>query len=127
MGHSDSEDDSSKSETEIREQTSFTDRLGMTDWCKCAKCTPMPSEIEFQCCCTINELKEHLMEHSGDNLECVTDHKQFMVVCLNKDVLYTALVTMKMVSWYEEIHYVFHCLTGRGLFYSNNSSLLNNN
>jgi len=33
-----------------------------------------------------------------DSLECFTDHEQFKVVCLNKDILYTALVTMKMVQ-----------------------------
>jgi len=27
----------------------------------------------------------------------ITDHEQFKVVCLNKEVLYTALVTMKSV------------------------------
>jgi len=61
-GHSDSEDDSSKSETEIREQASFTEHLGTIDWYECAKCTPIPSGIECQCCCKIDELKEHLME-----------------------------------------------------------------
>jgi len=60
--HSGSEDDSSESETEIREQASFTEHLGMTDWCKCVKCMPMPSEIECLCCGKIDELKERLMD-----------------------------------------------------------------
>jgi len=32
-----------------------------------------------------------------DSFECITDHEQFKMVCLNKDILYTALITMKMV------------------------------
>jgi len=49
-GFSDSEDDSSELETGILEQASFTERLGMINWYKCAKRTPMPSGIECQCC-----------------------------------------------------------------------------
>jgi len=49
----------------------------------------------------MDELKERLTEDNnryGDSLQCITDHKQFKMVCLKKDVLYTALVTMKMVQ-----------------------------
>ena len=42
MGHSDSADDSSELETEITERANFTERLGTTDWCECAKCMSMP-------------------------------------------------------------------------------------
>jgi len=45
-GFSGSEDDSSDSETGLREQASLTEHLGMIDWYKCTKCTPMPSGIE---------------------------------------------------------------------------------
>ena len=41
---------SSESETDIREQVSFTECLASTSWCECAKCTAMPSGIECQCC-----------------------------------------------------------------------------
>ena len=44
--YSDSEDDSSESETKIRDQASFIEHLGTTDWCCCTKCMPMPSGIE---------------------------------------------------------------------------------
>ena len=96
-GYSDNEDDSSsESETDIREQASFTERLGTMDWCECAKCSPMPSGIECQCCREMEGIDERLTEHRG-GLQCITDHEQFKVVCLNKDVLYTALVTVKSV------------------------------
>ena len=48
--YSDQDTSSSKSESDIREQASFTERLGSTSWCECAKCAPMPSGIECQCC-----------------------------------------------------------------------------
>ena len=95
-GYSDNEDNSSKSETDIREQASFMERLGTIDWCECTKCSPMPSGIECQCCREMEGIDKRLTEHGG-SLQCITDHKQFKVVCLNKDVLYTALVTMKSV------------------------------
>ena len=47
--YSDNEDDTSESETDIREQASFTERLGRIDWCSCTKCTPMSSGIECRC------------------------------------------------------------------------------
>jgi len=56
----------------------------------------MPSSIECQCCCEMEGMVERLMEDGG-SLQCITDREQFKVVCLNKDVLYTALVTIKTV------------------------------
>ena len=68
----------------------------------------MPSGIEFQCCREMEGIDEQPTEHGGD-IQYITD-EQFKVVCLNidniyidiiyglnKDVLYTALVTMKSV------------------------------
>ena len=95
-GYSDDDDDSSESETDIREQASFTECLGTVDCCKCAKCSPMPTSIECQYCHEMEEIADRLKD-DGASLQCITDHKQFKVVCLNKDVLYTALVMMKLV------------------------------
>ena len=95
-GYSDDDDDSSESETDIREQASFTEHLGTMDWCECVKCSPMTSGIECQCCREMEGIVEQLTEDGG-SLQCIMDHEQFKVVCLNKDVLYTALVTMKAV------------------------------
>ena len=32
-----------------------------------------------------------------NKINCITEHEQFKVVCLNKDVLYTALVMMNTI------------------------------
>ena len=75
-------------------QASFTERLGNTSWCSCAKCVTMPTGIECTCCRELEEVEEHL-EESG---ACVTSLEAFKNVCLDKDVLYTALVTMHTVQ-----------------------------
>ena len=88
------EDDSSssESETDTREQASFTERLVSTSWCECAKCTAMPSGIDCQCCKEIEGVCERMAENNY-----ITEHEQFKVVCLNKDILYTALVMMNTI------------------------------
>ena len=50
----------------------------------------MPCKIECQCCREMDSMHERLVER--DEISCITSHSQFSVVCLNKDVLYTALV-----------------------------------
>ena len=93
--YSDNEDSTSESETDIREQASFTERLGSTSWCECAKCSTMLSGIECQCCREMESAVEHIAEN--ESYCCITDHEQFKIVCLNKDVLYTAIVMMNTV------------------------------
>ena len=87
---SDEESDLVESDTDVREQASFTERLGKMDWCSCAKCIPMPCGIECQCCREMDSVQERLMEQ--EEIGCITSRDQFAIVCLNKDVLYTALV-----------------------------------
>ena len=41
--------------------------------------------------------------------QCVTDQEQFKIMCLNKDILYTALVMMNRIRG-DPI--VYHYLTG---------------
>ena len=81
---------SSESETDIREQASFMECLASTSWCECAKCTAMLSGIECQCCMEMEGVSERMAENEFYN--CITEHKQFKIVCLIKDVLYMALV-----------------------------------
>ena len=50
----------------------------------------MPRGIECQCCHEMDSVQEQLMEQ--EEIGCITSHDQFAIVCLNKDVLYTALV-----------------------------------
>ena len=93
--YSDQDTSSSESESDIREQASFTKRLGSTSWCECAKCAPMPSDIKCQCCKEMEGVVEHVAENESHL--CITDHEQFKVVCLNKNILYIALVMMNTI------------------------------
>ena len=74
-------------------QASFTERLGNTLWCSCANCVVMPRALECTCCREFPEVEERLEE----GVVCVTSLEAFKTVCLDKDVLYTALVTMHTV------------------------------
>ena len=74
-------------------QVSFTERLGNTSWCSCAKCLPVPHAVECICCHELSEVVEHLEGSDG----CVTCLETFNTVCLDKDDPYTALVTMHTV------------------------------
>ena len=77
--YSDPDTSSSESETDIREQASFTERLGCRSWCECMKCAPMPSGIEHQC----RKEMEGAFERAAENKshQCITDHEQFKAVC----------------------------------------------
>ena len=74
-------------------QASFTERLGNTSWCSCMKCVAMPRAIECTCCRELSEVEERLEESST----CITSVEVFKTVCLDKDVLYTSLVTIHTV------------------------------
>ena len=86
---------SSESKMGIREQASFKERLASTSWCECAKCTAMPSGIGCQCCKGMEGVSECMTENEIYN--CITEHEKFKIVCLNKDVLYAALVMMNTI------------------------------
>ena len=86
-----SSEDSNGDDTDS--QASFIERLGNTSWCSCAKCLPMPHAVECICCCELSEVVERIEGSDG----CVTCLETFKIVSLDKDVLYTALVTMHTV------------------------------
>ena len=75
-----SNDDSDHSDDS---QASFTERLGNTSWCSCAKCTPMPCAVKCYCCREVAEVEEWL---EGDD-SCVTALEAFQRVFLDKHVL----------------------------------------
>ena len=88
-----SSSEESDSDDSASSQVSFTEQLGNTSWCSCAKCVPMLRAIECTCCRELPELEERF-EESGS---CVMSMEAFKSVCLDKDVLYTSLVTMHIV------------------------------
>ena len=66
----------------------------MTEEDRLVQCTPLSSEIECRCR-EVEAVEERLTEEN--DLNCITNSEQFKIVCLNKEVLYTTLVTMKTV------------------------------
>ena len=64
-------------------------RVGNTVWCSCGMCSAMPTAAECLCCQEVHELAWKLQD-----LLWITQHENFAAVCLNEDVLWTALVSM---------------------------------
>ena len=83
--YSDNEDSTSESETDIRKQASFMERLWSISWCECTKYSTMSSGIKCQCCREIESAVEHIAEN--ESYHCITDHEQFKIVYLNKNIL----------------------------------------
>ena len=64
-------------------------RVGHSRWCTCHRCPQMTTEVESVCC---KELRE-AVDKMGD-VECITALGHFENVCLDREVLRTALVAM---------------------------------
>ncbi|XP_028513401.1 uncharacterized protein LOC110234130 [Exaiptasia diaphana] len=60
-----------------------------SSWCLCGRCELMETASMCVCCKDLGSVS-HLV---GD-IECVTCHQSFKNVCLNRDVLWTALVSL---------------------------------
>ena len=73
---------SSKSDTNIWEQASFTEQLGSTSWYECTKCAPMPSGIEYQCCKEMEGVAKCVVDN--ESYPWITDHEQLKVICLKQ-------------------------------------------
>ncbi|XP_068671269.1 P2X purinoceptor 7-like [Montipora capricornis] len=58
-------------------------------WCVCGRCSIMSSEVECICCQELAFLSKLVK-----GLTCITEHESFEAVCLNRDVLWTALVSL---------------------------------
>ena len=70
----------------------FDNRVGNTKWFICGgNCVPMSTADECFCCQELEALNQKFDE-SG--VECITDHAKFRIVCLDTDVLNTALVAI---------------------------------
>ena len=70
---------SSESETDVREQASFTEHLASTSRCECAKCTAVPSGIECQCCKEMEGVSEHMAENE---INCITQSTSNSKLCV---------------------------------------------
>jgi len=66
--------------------------VGNTEWCICGgNCVPMLTVDECFCCQELEALNQKFDE-SG--VECITDLAKFRIVCLDTDVLNTALIAI---------------------------------
>ena len=69
-------------------------RIGHNRWCTCGKCSSMATEKESICCKEVWEITLKMETHV-----CITDHPSFERVCLDPEVLQTALVAMREVRF----------------------------
>ena len=64
-------------------------RLGNVLWCQCGKCQPLPKGRECICC---KEFDHYVDNYIGEDLDCITMHSDFDLICLTNVVLETAYV-----------------------------------
>ena len=80
-----------------------TARIGNTNWCTCRCCRSMETYQESLCC--KDDVPEDIL---GDNI-CITQHEEFLIVCLNTAVLRTTLSMLNNLQGdqiqYENISY----------------------
>ncbi|XP_068729131.1 uncharacterized protein [Montipora capricornis] len=60
-----------------------------TSWCLCEQCAIMPTEVASICC-----KEPAFLSKMVEGLSYITEHSSFQSVCLNRDVLWTALVSL---------------------------------
>ena len=66
------------------------DRTASTDWCSCTRCSRMPTVDECKCCREMGDICHRMGE-----LECITKHPKFPIICLDIDVLEVGLLSMR--------------------------------
>ena len=81
---------SSDSEEEYLDRHDNENRPGNSDWCSCGRCGPMPTVLECVCCKEIGEIRAKMGDYP-----CITALNSFNNVCLDPEVLWTAMVGMK--------------------------------
>ena len=78
-----------RQEEEHDEHHTREGRMGHTRWCECSRCPEMPTTLECVCCRELHEAVDKM-----GTSECITALTDFENVCLNREVLRTALVAM---------------------------------
>jgi hypothetical protein len=68
-------------------------RIAVEQWCECTNCVTMPTNIECDCCKDVNMVVTK-MEEAGGGVGCITDHPDFVPVCLNAAVLKTMMARL---------------------------------
>ena len=66
------------------------DRMTSNDWCSCTHCERMPTVDECKCCREMANISHRMVD-----LECITKHEKFPIICLDVDVLEVGLLSMR--------------------------------
>ena len=103
---SDNSDESTDRDVETEEW-----RLDSDAWCTCGHCERMPTIVECLCCKEMTELEDKI-----ENLDCITFHPDFDLICLHPEVLRTGLVARwdirrdvledPIPHWYVRVVYI---------------------
>ncbi|XP_039650535.1 P2X purinoceptor 7-like [Perca fluviatilis] len=68
------------------------DRLGGSDWCVCGRCRSMDTAIESICCREVN------LDHLLMDVQCITMHRSFRMLCGEREVLEVAMLSLRDVQ-----------------------------
>ena len=72
--------------------SNFNARVGNTEWCLCdGNRAALSTADECFCCQELDALNQ---KFNKSMIECITNHSKFRIVCLETDVLLTALVAI---------------------------------
>ncbi|PFX27532.1 P2X purinoceptor 7-like [Stylophora pistillata] len=78
-----------KDDDSVVSNADTSDRRLNTSWCLCERCAIMLTEFESIC-----SKEPAFLSKLIEGLSCITEHGSFLSVCLNRDVLWTALVSL---------------------------------
>ena len=71
-------------------------RTGDNHWCSCGCCVALPTSKESICCKGLRKARDTMGE-----ITCITRHPAFERVCLDSEVLQTALVAIAYVHFHH--------------------------
>ncbi|XP_053373462.1 P2X purinoceptor 7-like [Mercenaria mercenaria] len=94
VGSSDELSESDESESDGEPEIEIGNlRMDNLDWCSCSNCIIMRTETENICC---REIQNVLTKEEDDNIveECICEHPKFNTLCLDRDVLCVAAITV---------------------------------
>ena len=84
------------SDGEDKEENYGDSRISNSSWCSCGHCVAMLTVTESLCCNKLRETRDKM----GQNV-CITLHAAFDRICLDPDVLETALVLTANVRFHS--------------------------
>ncbi|PIK61349.1 hypothetical protein BSL78_01707 [Apostichopus japonicus] len=77
--------------------SSLDARLSNLDWCICGGCMKMPTTKECLCCSEMSALNDRVNDMGFESNNCIANHTDFPVLCLNSRVLRTNYIMQRHV------------------------------